>query len=462
MTGMVSPLDYRYGRDEVKRIFTEEHRFELMLEVELAICQAEEELNLIPSGISEKVRAALNSGKVKLSRAKEIEAEIRHDVMAVVKAMSEAIPDAAPYIHVGATSQDVSDTVTAVQLRDFLPILIGDLLNLQSTISGLVSRYRDTIMVGRTHGQHASPITFGLKMAVYLSEINRHLERLIESGKRFLVGKFMGPVGTGGFIGEQSLKLQEKIMSGLRLNPESNPTQLVNRDRYLELLSIIAMITVTLEKLFTEIRNLQRPEIGEVAESFDPKSQVGSSSMPSKTNPIDSENICSLSRLTRSFILPEYESSIQWHERDLTNSASERFVIPYTCILIDHVCFKSNGVLRKLRVHEDRMKANIASDDLSMSEAIVNFLWKRGMSRQDAHEIVREAAMKSIESGSTFRDALTVSFVKHGISREGLQKAFEPAEFLGASVQICSATIKASEETAKKAKKYIEGTGWII
>ena len=459
---MVSPLDFRYGRDEVKEIFTEEHRFALMLEVELAICRAEEELNLIPSGISDKVRAALNSGKVTLSRAKEIEAEIRHDVMAVVKAMSEAIPEAAPYIHVGATSQDINDTVTAIQLRDFLPILIGDLLNIQRTISGLVSRYRDTIMVGRTHGQHASPITFGLKMAVYLSEINRHLVRLMDSGKRFLVGKFMGPVGTGGFIGEQSLKLQEEIMSGLKLNSESNPTQLVNRDRYLEFLSIIAMITVTLEKLFTEIRNLQRPEIGEVAESFDSGSQVGSSSMPSKTNPIDSENICSLSRLIRSFILPEYESSIQWHERDLTNSASERFVIPYTCILIDHICFKSNDVLNKLQVHEDRMKANLASDDLSMSEAIVSFLWKRGISRQDAHEIVREAAMKSMESGSTFKDALTISFERNGMSLEGLQRAFHPEEFLGAYRQICNATIKASEETGKKAKKYVEGAGWII
>ncbi len=431
-----------------------------MVKVEMEICEAQEKLHIIPPGAAKLLKQAEEQHKIKLERAKEIERETKHDVMAMVRAIGEAVPEAGAYIHVGATSQDINDTVTAVQLRDFLPYLFQDLIEVQTALMEVVKKHAGTVMLGRTHGQHASPITFGLKMSVFLSEIDRHLERLMESSRRFVVGKFMGPVGTGGFLGSKSMEVQAALMKKLQINAEENPTQLVNRDRYLEFLSIIALITVTLEKFATEIRNLQRPEIMEVAEAFDEKNQVGSSAMPSKTNPVDSENVCSLARFIRSLIVPEYESSIQWHERDLTNSASERFVLPYSCILIDHICRKSANIIKNLKVYPERMKSNLDSDPLAMSEAIVRFIWNKGASRQDAHEVTRKAAMLAINTNASFVDSLRDSLSKMKLSSEGLSDAFNPELFLGVSSGICSDTVERTLKIRRAAEKFLEEKGW--
>lgn len=461
MTDIISPIDYRYGRESVKHLFSEENKFQLMLKVEMEICRAEEKLGLIPDGTARHVENAIKEGRPKLERMKEIEKETKHDVMAMIRTLSEAAPEAAPYIHLGATSNDINDTVTAIQLRDFFKILFNDLLDLQSALMFQIREHKGTVMLGRTHGQHSSPITFGLKMAVFLSEINRHSVRLMESTGRILVGKVMGPVGTGGFLGDIALDVQREVMANLHLNWEENPTQLVGRDRYIEYLSLLNNITVTLEKLGTEIRNLQRPEIGEVSESFDSASQVGSSSMPSKTNPIDAENICSISRLSRAMILPEYESSVQWHERDLTNSASERFTIPYASVLTDDILAKATSLVKNLSVHSERMWSNLIADKLAMSESAVKFLWSKKIPRQDAHEIVRRASMEAISKKIPLDVCLRNYMEKNGIDISGIEDAFNPRKFLGVSEEICEMTLRRTEALQSEMKDFIGGEKWI-
>ena len=318
---IVSPIDYRYGREEVKRIFCEEQRIHYLLMIEAAASQAEAEFNLIPREAFESISNAVKSGKVKVERIKEIEKETKHDMMALIRALGEVSGSGSSYVHFGLTSNDIIDTATALQLKDFYSVLVDDLLELQDSLVNLVEKYSDAIMIGRTHGQHASPITFGLKMSVYLSEVNRHIERVKESRKRVIAGKIMGPVGTGASLGDAALEIQDRVMEILGIFPETASSQIVNRDRYVEYSGILAGIATSLEKFGTEVRNLQRPEIGEVSEYFNRETQVGSSAMPSKVNPINSENVCSLARLIRSFAVPEMEGAVTWHERDLTNSA---------------------------------------------------------------------------------------------------------------------------------------------
>jgi adenylosuccinate lyase len=308
-------------------------------------------------------------------------------------------------------------------------------------------------MVGRTHGQHASPITFGLKLSVYLSEINRHIERLNDAKKRIIAGKISGPVGTGAALGENALKIQEKTCDILGITHEIATNQIVDRDRYIEYLSIVNNISVSLEKFATEIRNLQRPEINEVSEYFNAREQVGSSSMPSKRNPIVSENIVSLSRLLRAFITPEYESSVQWHERDLTNSADERFTIPYASILIDDVLNKMNDVFSNLYINRDEMLKKVINDQFIMSESITVTLTKNGMPRQESHEFVREASMYAYEHKVTFKKSLLHKGILNFISAKILEEAMEPANFLGVSKEMCEDAIKNFENL----KKYLSG-----
>lgn len=447
---VLSPLEYRYGRDEVKSIYSEQSKLQYMLIVEKAVAIAEAEFSLIPKEAAEEISRVVDSGTVDIERVREIESEIHHDVMAVVRALTEKCDIGGKYVHFGLTSNDVIDTSTALQIKSFYAFLFQDLINIQQSMLSLVERYRDAPMLGRTHGQHASPITFGLKMAVYLSEINRHIERSIEAKKRILVGKTLGPVGTGASLGKDALKIQERAMNILGLGIEEGASQIVNRDRYVEYLSLLNGIATSLEKFGTEVRNLQRPEINEVSEYFDVSKQVGSSSMPSKINPISSENVVSLARLIRSMIIPEYEAAITWHERDLTNSALERFTIPYASVLTDHILTKMTEVFNRLLVNVKRMETNLRSDPFVLSESIVSSLTRSGMARQDAHELVRKASMDAYERGMDFKDSLISLGVLDFIERESLEQSLNPFNFLGKSAEICNHIIKRSLEIRKQ------------
>lgn len=441
-TELVSPLDYRYGRREIKKIFSESQRLRKMLLVEYAAASAEAELGLIPMNVPVDIRDAILENSVSIREVKETEVKINHDVMSMVLVLSGKIGNSGGFVHYGLTSNDVNDTATALQMKEFTGEFLESLALLQGALAKLVGDHADTIMLGRTHGQHASPITFGLKMAVFMSEVNRHIERLIQGIERVLVGKLMGPVGTGAFLGIPAMRVQEAAMKVLGLGVETNPTQLVGRDRYIEYLSILNNIAVTVERLATEIRNLQRPEIGEISEHFDVEKQVGSSSMPSKQNPVDSETVCSLSRLVRSFIVPEYEASVYWHERDLTNSALERFTIPYTSILSDFIVRKIERILRNIDVRKERMEKNLTGDSLSMSEAVVKLLTDKGMPRQEAHETVRKVSMTAVSSGGDFKSAIMGSVKKVTLTENEIMDALNPRNFVGAAKEICSMTLK--------------------
>ena len=299
-------------------------------------------------------------------------------------------------------------------------------------------------MLGRTHGQYSIPITFGLKMAVYALEVDRHLERMHECKSRVLVGKMSGAVGTGAAMGKHVLKIQELVMKDLKLGVEDGATQIVGRDRYIELLSTLSNIAASMEKFATEIRNLQRSEIGEVAEAFESKKQVGSSTMPHKKNPIICEQICGLARVVRSFIIPAYENAIQWHERDLCNSSSERFILPHSLILTDWIVYQMNIVFKNLQVYPDKMKENVEkSKGLPMAEAVMTKLVEKGMGRGDAHELVRKS---SIKAASKDKDLLTTLLEDKEISKllkkNELVQTLNPRNYLGVSDKIVDNIVK--------------------
>ena len=434
---IVSPIDYRYGREEVKKIFCEEQRITYLLMIEEAAAQAEAEFNLIPKEAYESISYAVKSGKVRIERVKEIESETKHDMMALIRALGEVSGSGSSYVHFGLTSNDIIDTATALQLRDFYSILVDDLLELQDSLVNLAEKFSDSIMIGRTHGQHASPITFGLKMSVYLAEVNRHIERVRESRKRVIAGKIMGPVGTGASLGEAALEIQDRVMEILGIFPERASSQIVNRDRYVEYAGILAGIATSLEKFATEVRNLQRPEIGEVSEYFNRETQVGSSAMPSKVNPINSENVCSLARLVRSFAVPEMEGAVTWHERDLTNSALERFTIPYMSILTDYILKKMSNIFTTLVVNTDRMRENLQKDDYVMSENVVTVLTRNGYERLKAHELVRKASMHGYRDGISLKESLVRNGILKILSKEEFDYAMDPVHFTGRASEIC-------------------------
>ncbi len=428
---MICPLEFRYGRDFTKSIFTEENRLKMMLRVEEALAYAYYKIGKIEMEDYENIKEACN--KVRIERVREIEKETKHDVMAMVKAISELSGKSGRYVHLGATSNDIIDTAVALQLKEFYKILEEDLIKLMLTLKKLSIKYMDTIMLGRTHGQHALPITFGLKCAVYLAEITRHYERVLESRHRVLVGKMMGAVGTGAGFEGKALEIESFVMEYLGLGREEGPTQIVGRDRYIEFIYILSNISTTLERMATEIRNLQRPEIAEVQEFFDVEKQVGSSTMAHKMNPITSENICSLSRLLRGFIMPTFEYNILWHERDLTNSAGERFTIPHSAVLIDDIIIKMIWVLENLRVNEKRMKENLERVKYYiMDESIILKLVEKGFGRQKAHEIVRKYAVISQTENKDFKELfLSDPEIKNVMNEKEIEEIVKPESYLG-------------------------------
>ncbi|MGC9123386.1 MAG: adenylosuccinate lyase [Thermoplasmata archaeon] len=446
---MICPLDYRYGRKVVKDIFSEENKIKTMALVEEALAYANFKVNKISEKDYENIKKACR--EINIQRVKEIENEIKHDVMALVKAISEKAGESGKYVHLGATSNDIIDTANAVQLKQFYEVMENDFIELENVFIDKIRRYKDTVMLGRTHGQHALPITFGLKLAVYLAEIHRQHIRFRESKKRVLVGKMMGAVGTGAGFGEKALEIEKMVMEYLNIDYEEGPTQIIGRDRYIEFISVISNLSTTLEKIATEIRNLQRPEIGEVQEYFDVEKQVGSSTMAHKINPITSENICSLARIVRSMIIPTFENNILWHERDLTNSAGERFTLPHSAVLIDDIMNKMSWLISNLIVNENRMKENLEkSKYYIMDEKIILYLVSKGLSRQDAHEIVRRNAVKSIKENISFKDLfLADDDVKKIMDEEELEKIVDPYSYLGVYQKLIDGILKKVEEENK-------------
>lgn len=431
---LVCPLDFRYGRREMKAIWTEEARLRYLLRVEAALAAAHAQTGTIPKDAAKRLGKVAGSGKVTPERVKQIEAEIKHDLMAVVKAMTEvAGKQDGKYIHLGATSYDIIDTANALQFRDAIGHVRAGLRKLRDALLRQADAHRHTTMLGRTHGQAAVPITFGLKMAVYASEVGRHLERLTEVEARVAVGMMSGATGSMAAFRGKGIEVQAAVCKVLDLKPVTASTQIIQRDRYIELFSLLANIATSLEKFSTEVRTLQRTEIGEVAEGFDAKKQVGSSTMPHKQNPITSEQVSGLARLVRSMVLPVWENAVQWNERDLANSAPERFLHPHAFILIDHILHQMAKVFGELRVFPDRMLVNMErAQGLMMAESVMIALTEKGMGRQEAHEVAREAAMHTIAKGGHYRDALAANkTVGKMLGKKGIADAVDPSKYVG-------------------------------
>lgn len=431
----VCPLDFRYGRPQMEQIFDEETRLQKLLDVEAALALAQAAVGNIKQDHADIIKKTASTRYVKLERVREIDHQINHEITAVIRALSEQCGESGKYIHIGATSNDILDTAQALQMRDSIKLVNADLDALKKTLAKRAKEHRETIMVGRTHGQFALPITFGLKMANFALEVHRHQERLKECSARVLVGKMSGAVGTGAGFGPKALEIQKNVMQQLGLGVEESPTQIVARDRYVELMSVLANIATSVEKFATEVRNLQRGEIGEVSEFFDDSVQVGSSTMAHKKNPIVAENICGLARVVRGFMAPTYESAMLWHERDLTNSSAERIIIPHSFVLVDDILAKTNDLFARLVVNTDAMQRNLAkAGSVIMAESVMMALVGKGMGRQDAHELIRKCSMESLHACEDFKGYLMKNKdVTSLLSEKELDAALDARAYLGTS-----------------------------
>lgn len=448
---LICPLDYRYGREEMKKVLSEESRLRTQLMVEAALARAHAKVGNIPKRDAERIAKACNLDVVKLSRVKEIEAETKHDVMAMVKAITEKSGESGKYVHLGATSNDMVDTAAALQIKEALDLIEEDLVDIIKVFAALASEHRNTVMVARTHGQFAIPTTFGFKIAGYASEMMRNLERLRELRPRVCVGKMSGAVGTGAGFGASYFEVQDLVMKELGLEIEEAATQIVCRDRYAELSSFLALLATGCERYATEVRNLQRTEIGEVMEAFDDKKQVGSSTMAQKRNPMVSENLCGLARIVRGFVQAAYEDMVLWHERDLSNSSAERFIIPHMFALTDDILIKTCQVFSGLKVDKQRMIKNLeSSKGMVMSEAVMLALVERGIGRQDAHELVRRASLAAERQGKDLRDVLLkCKDVAKVMGAKDLDRVMVYSNYIGSAPEMVDRVVA----KAKKIKK---------
>lgn len=432
------PIDTgRYGTPEMKKVFEEETRVQRMLDVEAALAWAHAEVGDIPHQDAEKIASKASLSYVKLDRIKEIEREIKHDIASLVRALSEVCGPSGAYVHLGATSYDIVDTTNTLQLKEALDLIETKLVEFAKILMQKARQYKRTVMTGRTHGQHALPTTLGFKFAVWMREISRHIQRLRECRERVSAGKMSGAVGTQAGLGEHAMKIQDLVMRKLKIGPADISTQIIQRDRYAELVCLLALVTSSLENFATEIRELQRPEIGELFEHFEATKQVGSSTMPQKRNPELCERVCGLARIVRGLVTPALEDVTTWHERDLTQSSAERFIFPEACILTDYLLHLMCGIVANLRVDEQRMLKNMeVTQGRMMSEAVMITLTKKGMSRQEAHEHLRKLTIKSEKENRRFRRMLLEDkTVSELLSEKEIDEALNPRNYLGTATK---------------------------
>ena len=432
--GPVCALEYRYGRDEVRFLFSREDRLRRALLVEASLAQAEAEVGLIPAEAAQAIVRAVEEGGVSLERVDALERELKHDVMAITRALAERSGAGARWVHYGATSNDITDTALGLELKASAGILRHDLTDLARALADLARTHRATPELGRTHGQVAVPLSFGYKMAVAAAEVVRHRRRLDELLPRLAVGKMSGAVGTGAGFGREAERVERLVMDRLGLKADEAPTQIVGRDRIAEFTNLLALIAGTCERLATEVRNLQRTEIGEVSEWFDEQRQVGSSTMAQKRNPMLSENVTSLARVVRSLALPPLENMSLWHERDLTNSAAERIVLPHAVILADDILAKLIDVFQRLVVDSARMGRNLAElGGAAMSEALMLALTQRGLPRGEAHELLRTITRDLGPRDSISDRAKANAEILRWIRPPELDELLDPARYVEAA-----------------------------
>jgi adenylosuccinate lyase len=390
-------------------------------------------LNIIPSKAAEEINKKANLKHVKLDRVKEIDDEIHHDLMAMVKALAEQCEgDAGKYIHLGATSYDIEDTATALQLREALNYIKKSLSELLMVLVRITEEKKNLVCIGRTHGQHAIPTTYGMRFGVWAYEISRHLDRLEQIIERISFGKMSGAVGTMASFGEKGIKVQTQVMQLLNLNSVLIANQIIQRDRHAEVIILTSLIGQSLAKIASQFRILQRNEIAEMFEPFK-KSQVGSSTMPHKRNPHKSERICSLARVLKSNVIPALDNIILEDERDLTNSANERIIFAENFILLDYIIQQMISILQGVEFDEIKIEKNLnLTKGACLSEKIMIELVNRGIGRQEGHEILRQAAIKAKNENRFIEEILNNnSKIKEKFSEKELKDLLDPHQYIG-------------------------------
>lgn len=430
----IHPIEFRYGHTDMKDVWSEETRLYKILSVEAALAKAEVQAEYIPKGVDEKIAQGVEN--VKLDRVKEIEDEIHHDVMAVVNALTEQCGDAGKWVHFGATSNDMLDTATALQVKDAISVFRAEVLKLLTALIDAAESHKNTVCAGRTHGQIGVPTTYGLRFAIWASEMDRHLTRLDELTPRATAGQMSGAVGTQAAFGTKGIEIQKRTMEVLGIEAADVSNQIIQRDRHAEFVMWMANTVTTLDKICIEIRSLARSEIAEVEESFG-KKQVGSSTMPHKRNPIKSEQVCGLARIVRAMVEPALRNNTLWDERDLTNSSCERVVFPESAVLTDHLVRLTTTIIQNLRIYPENIRKNMELlDGLNMGEAIMMELSKKGVGRQEAHEIVRQCAMNARESRIHMREALLANeTVARHMTESEIEGIMEPDNYIGTAVE---------------------------
>ena len=449
----ILPIDSgRYGTKEMMDIFSEQKKVNYQLEIEGAAAISQSEIGIIPKSVGKIIYNIAISGKISVKRIKELEAKSDHDTAALVESLSEkCTKDARPWIHYGLTSNDLVDTSNSMQMRDALKIIEPKVAKMASLLAKRAVQHGKIPAVGRTHGQHASIISFGLKFANWAAEMAKHVERIEEIKKRVLICKTLGVVGTGSLMGVKSLEVQKRVAKRLNLFPAEVTTQIIPRERYAEYVFELALIGATLEKIAIEIRNLQRTEIGEVAEQFK-KGQMGSSAVPVKRNPIKSERVSSLSKMLRSQIAITFENIPLWHERDLSNSANERFVLPTAAILIDEMLETMSKIVSNLMVNEKRIVENLyITKGQIFAEFVLEALIKKGVPRFVAYRDVQRVAFEANDKGMQYIDAIKkdIAFTSILTDKE-IDSIFSPEKHLGASSAIISNVKKSVQKTTSK------------
>jgi len=449
----ILPIDGgRYGTIKMREIFDEQKKIQYQLEIEATAAESQAEISIVPKNAAQNIAKTARSGKITARRVRQLEAKSDHDTAALVEALSERCkPSAKPWVHYGLTSNDLVDTSNSMQIRDALAIIEPKIARLAIILAKLAVKFKDAPAVGRTHGQHASIISFGLKFANWALEMSKHIERVEECKKRVLICKTLGVVGTGSFMGSKALEVQKRVAKKLSLYPAEVTTQVVPRERYAEYVFCIALIGSTLEKIAVEIRNLQRTEISEVAEPFK-KGQMGSSAVPVKRNPVKSERVTSLSKMLRSQISVSFENIPLWHERDLSNSANERFTLPTSSILLDEMLEAMIKILSNLYVNKDRIRKNLEmTKGQIFAEFVLDALIKKGVPRFKAYRDIQRIAFKASDFEMEFLHAINKDkAISDHLTTKEMERIFVPENQLGASGAIIKNVYNTVTKTCSK------------